>query len=114
MVTVPDGLHLSEKHLATVEALLKKHLPGVEVWAYGSRVNGRSHNGSDLDLVLRRKALEPIEPSWLRAIAEAFRESNIPFVVDAHDWTSLPNSFHAEIQRNHVVLLAGDAGLQGG
>ena len=111
---VPDGLHLSEKHLAMVEALLKKHLPGVEVWAYGSRVNGRSHDASDLDLVLRREALESIEPSLMQAIAEAFRESNIPFIVDAHDWTSMPNSFHAEILRNHVVLLAGDSGQQGG
>ena len=24
-----------------------------EVWAYGSRVNGRAHEGSDLDLVIR-------------------------------------------------------------
>ena len=113
-MAVPDGLHLSEKHLAMVEALLKKHLPRVEVWAYGSRVNGRSHDGSDLDLVLRRESLESIEPSQMQAIVEAFRESNIPFIVDAHDWTSLPDSFHAEIQRNHVVLLAEDSGQQGG
>ena len=113
-MTVPDGLHLSEKHLAMVEALLKKHLPGVEVWAYGSRINGRSHDGSDLDLVLRREALEPIDPSRMRALAEALRESNIPFIVDAHDWTSLPDSFHAEIQRNHVVMPAEDSGQQGG
>ena len=113
-MTVPDGLHLSEKHLAMVEVLLEKHLPGVEVWAYGSRVNGRSHSGSDLDLVLRREALKPIDPSRMRAIAEAFRESNIPFIVDAHDWATLPDSFHAEILRNHVVLLAGDFEQQGG
>ena len=44
-----DGLHLSTRHGRVLQALLREHLPGVEVWAYGSRVNGRSHDGSDLD-----------------------------------------------------------------
>lgn len=34
-------------------ALLGQHVPQAEVWAYGSRVNGGAHEGSDLDLVLR-------------------------------------------------------------
>ena len=37
-----DRLHLLPKHRRALEALLRKHLPDVEVWAYGSRVNGRS------------------------------------------------------------------------
>ena len=48
-----DRLHLQPRHREQIEALLRKHLPGVDVWAYGSRVNGRSHDGSDLDLALR-------------------------------------------------------------
>ena len=46
-----DCLHLQPKHSEVLEALLREHLPDVEVWAYGSRVNGRGHDGSDLDLV---------------------------------------------------------------
>ncbi len=48
-----EQLHLSAKHRRSLESLLREHLPHVEVWAYGSRVTGRSHDGSDLDLVLR-------------------------------------------------------------
>ena len=48
-----ERLHLLPRHRTPIETLLREHLPGVEVWAYGSRVNGRSHDGSDLDLVLR-------------------------------------------------------------
>ena len=33
-----------------MEALLREHVPDVDVWAYGGRVNGRSHDGSDLHL----------------------------------------------------------------
>ena len=47
-------LDLKPRHRKQLEALLAEHLPGVEVWTYGSRVNGMSHEGSDLDIALRR------------------------------------------------------------
>lgn len=42
-----DRLRLSERHRNILTALLREHLPGVEVWAYGSRVNDRGHEGRD-------------------------------------------------------------------
>ena len=102
-----DRLHLPPKHHRTLEALLRKHLPDVEVWAYGSRVNGRSHEGSDLDLVLRGPSLKEISSDRLGDFEEAVRESNIPFLVEARDWTRLPERFHREIERNYVVLVEG-------
>ena len=35
---------------------------------------------------------------------EAVRESSIPFLVEARDWARLPERFHREIERDHVVL----------
>ena len=58
-----ERLHLLPRHRAQIETLLREHLPGVEVWAYGSRVNGRSHDGSDLDLVLRGPGLDKLDAS---------------------------------------------------
>ena len=103
-----ESLHLSSRHREEIEALLHKHLPGVEVWAYGSRVNGRSHDGSDLDLVLRSPKLAEIDISRLADFIEALQDSTIPFLVEARDWARLPKSFHCEIERAHVVLAAGD------
>ena len=101
-----DRLHLLPKHRLVLEALLRNHLPDVEVWAYGSRVNGRSHDGSDLDLVLRGPGLKKIPIDCLAEFEEAVRESNIPFLVEARDWARLPESFHREIERDHVVLVS--------
>ena len=103
-----EGLHLLPRHRKEVVALLHKHLPGVEVWAYGSRVNGRSHDGSDLDLVLRGPKLAEIDTSRLTDFIEALQDSTIPFLVEARDWTRLPESFHREIDREHVVLVVAD------
>ena len=102
-----DRLHLSKRHRHFLEALLREHLPGVEVWACGSRVNGRSHNGSDLDLVLRGPGLKEIPASQLDDFEEALRESTIPFLVKARDWAQVPERFHQETERNHLVLING-------
>lgn len=102
-----DSLHLPNRHRAIIEALVRKHLPGVEVWAYGSRVNGRSHEGSDLDLILRGPGMRKIPSGRIADFADALRESTIPFLVEARDWARVPERFHRQIEREHVVLIAG-------
>ena len=98
-----DRLALPRGYRDQLEALLREHVPGVEVWAYGSRVNGGSHEGSDLDLVLRGPALEPLDGGF-HDLLEAIEKSNIPILVQAHDWAMLPESFHREIERDYVVV----------
>lgn len=105
-----DRVHLQPRHRKALKSLLYEHLPGVEVWAYGSRVSGRSHGGSDLDLVLRGPNLKEIPVGQLGDFREAVRESTIPFIVEAHDWTHLPERFRREIERKHVVLMPSAAG----
>ena len=39
------------------------------------------------------------------ALREAFEESDIPIIVDEHDWATLPESFHREIQRNYLPFV---------
>lgn len=101
-----DRLHLPSRYRQEIEALLRKHIPGVDVWAYGSRVNGQSHDGSDLDLVLRGPSLGPIPPDALRALKNALHDSNVPILIEAQDWARLPESFHREIERDYVTLIS--------
>ena len=105
-----DRLDLPPTYRRTLEALLHEHLPGVEAWAYGSRVNGRCHPGSDLDLALRGPGLEKIPADRLADFAGAVRESTIPFLVEALDWARLPASFRREIERDFVAI--GGAGAE--
>ena len=98
-----DRLSLPPHYLRMVEALLSEHVPDAAVWAYGSRVNGQSHEGSDLDLVVRGPDLEPLGVEFLDLV-EALQESNIPILVQVHDWANLPERFHTEIEREYVVI----------
>lgn len=99
-----NRLDLPERHRRKIETLLHEYLPDVEVWAYGSRVSGRSHDGSDLDLVLRGPGLKEVPTKQLTDFEAAVRESNIPFLVEVRDWARLPKRFHREIEREYVVL----------
>ncbi len=71
--------------------------PPVEIWAYGSRVDGTAQDTSDLDLVLRSKDLRPIPTNELTDFELAVAESNIPTLVQIFDWARIPESFHKNI-----------------
>ena len=104
--TMADRLHLPPHHRSILERLVQDHLPDVEAWAYGSRVNGRSHDGSDLDLVLRAPGLTKIPAEQLADFKDAVCNSTIPFPVEVHDWEQLPARFQDRIQREHAILYA--------
>ena len=101
-----DRLNLPLPYRRILEALLREQVPDAEVWAYGSRVIGESHDGSDLDLVVRGPELKPLGDGFFQLL-EAIEKSNIPILLQAHDWARLPESFHAEIRREYVVLQEG-------
>jgi uncharacterized protein len=97
-------LFLRDKDKHLLEQLIKRYLPNITVWAYGSRVKGDAHETSDLDIVLRSEDLSAIPHDIFKTFVEAVRESNIPILVDARDWAKLPISFHNEILKYHIEL----------
>ncbi len=75
-----------------------------QVWAYGSRVNGMAHEGSDLDLVIRTPELKKMPIDDYLNLVEQIRESNVPIVVELFDWARLPETFHKNILAKHELL----------
>ncbi len=97
-------LHLPQDYHEQVVGILSQNMPGMEVWAYGSRVDGSNHEASDLDLALRTPDLAPISVSAISRLHDAFDESNLPIIVDIQDWARLPEAFREEIERSHYAL----------
>lgn len=75
-----------------------------ELLAYGSRVNGRAHSGSDLDLVIKTDNNQPIDTNNLIALKNKLSESNIPFLVDVLDWNRIPDYFQKNILKKYEIL----------
>ena len=95
---------LREKDKQTLIRIFGEANIPMEVWAYGSRVNGSAHEGSDLDLIVRSPDLGPLPFDEFCELFEQIKESNIPILVEFRDWAHLPDSFKANILRHYEVL----------
>ena len=102
-------LDLKPRHAEIVRRILGAHVPEVEVWAYGSRVTGDSHDGSDLDLVLRHPEQQAAGQRKLGQLKTALEESDLPILVDVLDLAYLPVAFQREIERAYAIMHAPDA-----
>src|SRR5690348_14569074 len=97
-------LDLKSTHLNLVQQILMQYVPDMTVWAYGSRTNGRSHEGSDLDLVVLNPRHLSFAQTNLDKLRDAFRESPLPILVDILDWARIPAAFQNEIKKSHVII----------
>ena len=97
---------LREKDKQTLLQIFSSVDIPIEVWAYGSRVNGGAHEGSDLDLVIRNNGLTPLPVIVFIGLSEKIKESNIPILVELRDWALLPESFHRNIEQQYEVIFS--------
>jgi type I restriction enzyme S subunit len=92
------GIDITLEQRENLLALLRHHIPGVTVWAYGSRVKHTARPNSDLDLVVFSA---PVQRPQVSALKDALDESNLPFRVDLHVWDEIPVRFHDIIMQEH-------------
>jgi type I restriction enzyme S subunit len=90
-----------------VRDILRRYVPGYEVWAFGSRVRGEAKRYSDLDLAVISDTALPV---GVRAdLADDFSESDLPWRVDVVDWATTSAAFRAIIAANKVVVQQANA-----
>ena len=96
-----NKLFIKPEHLKMLTDIFDSYCPDAEIWAYGSRVNGDAHDGSDLDLIVKSFNSKTAN---LAALKELLTESNIPFLVDINEFDKLSRTFQEEIKKNYIVL----------
>lgn len=98
-------IDIQSAYLEIVRQILALHVPGRDVWAFGSRVRGNARSTSDLDLVVMGD-----EPLSLRAMAmlrNAFSESDLPMKIDVLDWASTSLPFRKIIENQKMLIRQG-------
>jgi len=95
-------IDIAPDHLRIVMDILRNQVPGLTVWAFGSRATGDAKPYSDLDLVIIGDTPLPLA-TWA-ALADAFSESDLPWRVDIIDWSTTSDAFRDIIARDKVVL----------
>lgn len=98
-------IRLTPQQAHMVSDILQTHLPGREVWVFGSRVGDHPKPYSDLDLVVQGDA--PLPAAILSALKEAFEESDLPFQVDIVEWASTSEKFRQIIAANYLTIQRG-------
>ena len=95
------GLHLEPRYLHIVRYILRQHVPGRDVWVFGSRATGvRLKQFSDLDLAVSGE----LSIAEAGALAEAFDESILPMKVDVVALDSVATDFAERIRKDFVAL----------
>ena len=92
-------LSIKEEYLKELKDIFNNYCPNAEIWAYGSRIKNDCHSGSDLDLVVKNFNDDTKNIIELRTL---LNNSDIPFLIDIHEFDKLPQSFQAEILRSYV------------
>jgi type I restriction enzyme S subunit len=102
-------IDIAPDHLRIVMDILHGHVPGHQVWAFGSRARGAAKPYSDLDLAIITD--KPLPLSTQAALAEAFSESDLPWRIDVVDWSTTSDAFRKIIARDKVVLQSPGAAI---
>ncbi len=94
-------LFIKPEYLKMLTDIFDSYCPNAVIWAYGSRLKGDAHEGSDLDLVVKDFNSKD---AGLFELRELISESNVPFLVDINEFDRLPESFKDEIKKEYVVI----------
>ena len=92
-------IDLDRGQLGLVDAIIRRHIPGKAVWAYGSRVTWKTNEISDLDVVVF-----DCDAAAIIELREAFEESDLLISVDVMEWENIPENFKENIKKKYVVL----------
>ena len=84
-------IDLPADQMARVRDIVRQHVHSGEVFAFGSRVNGRAKKFSDLDLLI--KATGGLPWRTLADLRESFEASDLPITVDVVDWNACSAQF---------------------
>ncbi|MBF0401156.1 MAG: restriction endonuclease subunit S [Magnetococcales bacterium] len=98
----PPLIDIRPDHWEIVRAILKKHVPDREVWAFGSRAKWTAKQYSDLDLAVLGD--ESLDLDVQAGLEEDFSESDLPFKVDVVDWATTAETFRGIIGKDKVVV----------
>lgn len=99
-------LDITADQLQIVSDILRKHIPALDVWAFGSRVKGTAKKFSDLDLAIISD--KPLSLEIGASLSDHFSECNLPYKVDVVDWATTSEPFREIIKQNKVVIQKGE------
>lgn len=82
-------------------AIIRRHLPDVKLYLFGSRARSNYQQGADIDIALDGGG--PLNRMVMAKINADIEESTIPIVVDVVDFYRVSDSMREEIIREGIL-----------
>lgn len=98
-------IDLEDKYLTEIKDILEmffKRRPGVSVYMFGSRVQGKTRHSSDVDLAI--KGPSKFEWAEIERLKDFFRASSLPYRVDVIDLNAVQDHFKKIIEKDLVEI----------
>lgn len=91
-------LDLESKYIDFIKETVLTEIPNVEIYIFGSRVQGNALEYSDVDIALKDEAKIPIET--ILKLKVKFENSTFPYKVDIVDLMNLKERFRGIIKKD--------------
>lgn len=95
------NLNIKPEHLKMLKDIFQQYCPKAEIWVYGSRIKNQSHDGSDIDMVV--KDFNDSNKN-IAELKQLLNDSNVPFLMDIQEFDKLPDYFQKKILNEYEVL----------
>lgn len=99
---MPSTVNLRPDELQLVRVILRAHIPGCEVRAFGSRVVGTPKPASDLDLCIMGD--DRLPPAIMERLRADFSDSILPMKVDLVEWAGLKEGFRRIVEQSGTAI----------
>ena len=99
-------IHIDENHKNLIISLLRNtpEIDNCSVYLFGSRVNGKSVNYSDVDIAIDYQG-KPLPDTLKMALSSSFEKSILPYTVDIIDLNSVSPVFRVKIEKDFVKII---------
>ena len=91
-------LDLDPKYIDFIKETILAEIPNVEIYIFGSRVQGNALEYSDVDLALKNE--EKISIESILKLRIKFENSTFPYKVDIVDLKNLKDEFRGIIEKD--------------
>lgn len=91
-------LDLEDRYKDFIKTTIENILGNVEIYIYGSRVQGKAQKYSDVDIALKWAYVIPIEK--IIRLKAVFHDSTFPYKVDIVDIKTLSDKFLKIIEKD--------------
>lgn len=97
-----DRINLDKKYIEFIIKTIALIDSEIQIYIYGSRVQGKAQEYSDIDIALKAKNNIPIDK--ILKIKALFQDSTFPYKVDIIDLNSIEEYFYNIIKDDMVKI----------